>query len=423
MSNKNNSLRLFVALALGAMASSGAWAGGFAIGTQSGSGTGNAFAGGAAVADDASVVWSNPAGMTALPQGITVTGAVHAVRPSFKFSNAGSTGAFAAPGSGDGGDGGGDWVFIPNGFISASVTPSLRVGLALNAPFGLTTDYDLGWRGQLTALQSSIKTVNIQPSIAYKVNDMVSLGAGVSYQKIDATLTNFAGAAAGFSKLTADDTAFGFNVGITLQPGKSTRIGAHYRSAVKYDLQGTAVFAGGPVSALASGAVRADLKVPDSASLSVVHGVTQNLDLMGDVTWTGWSKIQNLTVIRTTASIGGGVGSTLTNLPFLWKDTWRVGLGANYRLSSSAKLRVGVAHDKTPTQDATRTPRLPDQDRTWVAIGLQYKPWKNGTLEFAYAHEFLKNASINTSVAAGSNLVGTFKDKADIISIQYSHSF
>ena len=86
-------------------------------------------------------------------------------------------------------------------------------------------------------------------------------------------------------------------------------------------------------------------------------------------------------------------------------------------------LRAGVAHDKTPTRDDTRTLRLLDQGRTWVTMTLQYLPWNNGTLEFADAHEFLKNASISTPAAPGSNWVGSFKDQADIISIRYSHSF
>ena len=425
MSYKFNQLQISIAAALLVMGSAHVTAGGFAIATQSGSGTGNAFAGGAAVAEDASVVWSNPAGMTALPQGITVTGALHGVRPSFKFNDGGSTGAFAAPGTGNGGDGGGEWVYIPNGFLSMSIGPSLRLGLALNAPFGLTTDYDIGWRGQLTALRSSIKTVNIQPSIAYKINDMFSIGGGVSYQKIDATLTNFTGAATGFSQLKAGDWGYGFNLGATIQPASGTRIGLHYRSSIKYKLDGTAIFAGGPFSPAASGGVTADLKTPDSASASIVQQITSNLDLLGDITWTGWSKIQNLTVIRTTAApgVGAAAGSTLTNLPFLWDNTWRFGIGANYKLSQAAKLRAGLAFDQTPTKDLTRTPRLPDQNRTWLAFGFQYKPTKNGALDIAYAHEFVRNASVNTNVAPGSNLIGTFKDKADIISIQYSHTF
>lgn len=416
-----------VAAALGAWAPS-AFAGGFAIGTQSGSGTGNAFAGGTAAADDASVAWYNPAAMTLLP-GKQVAGALHILKPSFKFQNQGSTGTFAAAGSGEGGDGG-DWAFVPNAFFTMAINPQWSFGVALNAPFGLKTEYDPLWRGRLTAIKSEVKTVNINPSVAYKASNTVSIGGGLSVQKIDAELSAFAGsAAAGNLTLNADDIGYGFNLGITIQAAPNTRIGASYRSSIKYDLEGTASFSGTAAALLGSG-VRADLRVPDSASFSVFHALNPQWELMGDITWTGWSSVQQLVVIRTTATgAGSAAGSTLTTLPFLWDDTWRFGIGANYRMNQQTKLRFGVAYDQTPTNDATRTPRLPDQDRTWVALGVQYKPSKAGTLEVGYAHEFVRDANVNvpvpgaTTCAAGGCLTGKFKDKADILSIQYSHSF
>lgn len=418
-------MTLAVAAALGGLASS-AVAGGFAIGTQSGSGTGNAFAGGAAAADDASVAWFNPAAMTLLP-GKQVAGALHLLKPSFKFQNQGSTGAFAAPGTGDGGDGG-DWAYVPNGFLTMAISPRLSFGLALNVPFGLATDYDAGWRGQLTALKSEIKTINVNPSVAYKVSDTVSIGAGVSIQKIDAELSAFAGsAAAGNLTLNADDMGYGFNLGVLVQASPSTRFAATYRSKIEYELEGTATFSGTSGALLGSN-VKADLEVPDSYSLSIFHTLTPQWELMGDITWTGWSSLQQLQVIRTTATgAGSPAGSTLTTLAFNWDDTWRYSVGANYKWSNQTKLRFGVALDQTPTNDATRTPRLPDEERTWVAFGVQWKPSKTSILDFGYAHEFIKDARVNTTAAPLTCpphcLTGSFKNKADIFSIQYSQSF
>lgn len=429
MGFRNKIIYLSVYAALASWSAAGV-AGGFAIGTQSGSGTGNAFAGGSAVADDASVVWSNPAGMTALPTGMQMTGAMHIVKPSFKFTNTGSTGAFAGAGTGEGGDGGG-WHFIPNGFFAMSITPALRVGVAMNAPFGLTTDYDPGWRGQFVAQRSAIRTINVQPSVAYQVNSLFSIGAGVSVQRIDAKLTSVV-PGAGVSELKADDIGFGFNLGAVFQPSPATRIGLHYRSAIKYDLEGNISFSVPAANTASAVGAKASLKVPDSASFSVLQKVGANVELMGDVTWTGWDKLQQLTVIRTTSSavpapanpLGGAAGTTFSTLEFGWDNTWRFGLGANYRLNPQTKLRVGVAYDKTPTNDTHRSPRLPDQDRTWLAFGVQYKPSKQGTLEFGYAHEFVKDATVNNSVNfAQGRLVGKYEVKADIFSIQYSHAF
>jgi long-chain fatty acid transport protein len=416
-------MTLAVATALGGMASS-AVAGGFAIGTQSGSGTGNAFAGGAAGADDASVAWYNPAAMTLIP-GKQVAGALHVLKPSFKFENQGSTGAFAAQPAGNGGDGG-DWAYVPNAFFTMAINPRLSFGLAVNVPFGLKTEYETPWRGQLTAIKSEIKTVNINPSVAYKVSDMVSIAGGLSVQQIDAELANCGNAACTVvANLTADDMGYGGNVGILIQASPNTRIGAHYRSAIKYTLEGTATFSN---AAALNGNVSADLEVPDSFSLSLFHALNPQWEFMGDITWTGWSSVQQLTVIRTTTSGGGPAGSTLTTLPFQWDDTLRYAIGANYKMSPQTKLRFGLAFDETPTNDQTRTPRLPDQDRTWAALGVQFRPSKTGILDVGYAHEFIKDAKVNvpvpgqTTCVAGC-LTGTFKNQADIFSIQYSQSF
>jgi long-chain fatty acid transport protein len=415
-----------VALALTGMSST-AIAGGFGIATQSGSGTGNAFAGGAAVADDASVAWSNPAAMMLLPAGKQVTFAAHLISPSFKFNNTGST-IPPAFGSGNGGDGG-DLAVIPNGFFTMSINPRLTFGVALNVPFGLATKYDNGWQGQLTAIESEIKTINVNPSLAYKVNDTFSIGGGVSVQKIEAKLSAYTGAAAtGNLTLDADDVGFGFNLGLLAQITPSTRIGFTYRSKIDYKLEGTAKYSG-PAGGLFYATASADLDVPETASWSIFSNVTPKWELMADLTYTGWNSVKRLNVIRTSSTAGpppaGGVaGSTLTSLQFNWADTLRVGVGANYKLDDKTKLRFGLALDPTPTNNVDRTARLPDQDRTWVAFGVQYKPSKEGVLEVGYAHEFVKDATVNNAtVVPGARLVGSFSNKADILSVQYSHKF
>jgi long-chain fatty acid transport protein len=415
-------MALAVGAALGGVASS-AVGGGFAIGVQSGSGTGNAFAGGAAVADDASVAWSNPAAMTLIP-GRQVAGALHVVNPSFKFTNQGSSGAFASPPSpaSDGGDGG-DLTFIPAGFLTWALNPRMSFGIAFNAPFGLKTEYDAPWRGQLTAIKSEVKTMNINPSIAYKVSDAVSIGAGVSWQKIDAKLTNAANVAGtNIASVEADDDGFGYNLGITFQATPTTRFGAQYRSKIKYDLKGDVTLSAAPAG---NSDVAADLEVPDMFSLSVFSALGQNWELMGDVSWTGWGSLKQLQIVRTSGPL---TGQTLSTLNFNWDDTWRYSIGANYKLSPQTKLRFGVAFDESPTNDVDRTARLPDQDRKWLAFGVQWKPSKTSILDVGYAHEFIKDASINnpvpgqTTCVAGC-LTGKFESKVDILSVQYSLSF
>lgn len=403
---------------LGALASASGQvaASGFAIGTQSGSGTGNAYAGGAAAAEDASTVFYNPAGMTML-KGTSVSAGGSLISPSFKFQNTASTGANAT--GLDGGDGG-SLALVPYGYLVTEINPKWRFGIGIGAPFGLVTDYDAGWAGQYLALKSDIFTFNINPSLAYQVNDRISLGAGVNVQHIKAELSSNVGGVAGSQTITADDTGWGYNVGAMFHLSPSTRIGAQYRSKIDYTLEGFVNFSGVAAPVL-NGAINADASMPASASLSVFSAVTPQWDLMADVTWTQWSRLQAISIVRTT-------GALLSSLVFNWDDSWRFSLGANYKPNPTWKFRFGIAHDETPTNNVDRTPRLPDQDRTWLAFGAQYALSKTTKLDFGYAHEFIKDAAINNTnpvngLTPAGTLVGKFNNKADIVSVQLTHQF
>ena len=411
MKKANGWMRAGVAAALAGMASA-TMAGGFGIATQSGSGTGNAFAGGAAVAEDASTVWYNPAGMTALPGTTNFALAAQILKPSFKFENNGST---LPIGTGEGGDGG-DWTYIPQGYVTHKLSDKWSVGAGLNTPFGLKTNYDAGWRGQSIALTSDLKVFNLNLSAAYKFNDMWSVGAGINYQK--AQLKFNSQIAIGFVEPNLSDSAIGYNFGVLFQPTQSTRIGAHYRTAINYQATGTLT---APALLGGSSSATAGLTTPDTASLSVFHALAPQWDVMGDVTWTGWSHLKQLTVVRTSGALTGAAPVSLT---FNWRDTWRTSIGANYKPNATWKFRGGVAYDKTPTNDVDRTARLPDQDRTWLALGAQMRVSKAGTVDVGYAHEFIRNASVNNvAPVTGLRLIGQFKNQVDIFSLQYSHSF
>ena len=201
--------RLLLGLALAGFAGRGQ-AAAFALIEQSASGLGNAYAGQAASAQDASTVFFNPAGMTLLPDTqMAVSG--HLIQPSLKFS-----GTFSAPvGGGQGGDAGGV-AFVPNLYFVHPLARDIHLGVGINAPFGLKTDYDAGWVGRFQALKSEIKTINVKPSIAWKISDQLSLGAGLDIQRIEATLSNNISPSAPGSLMTVkgDDYGWGYNLGL-----------------------------------------------------------------------------------------------------------------------------------------------------------------------------------------------------------------
>ncbi len=449
MCNANQRLLAWSVAAACAAMTTGVHASGFQLTEQNASGLGNAFAGQGASAQDASTIFFNPAGMTKLP-GKNVVGALNAIRPSAKFTNNGSTNAPLQPTLGGSGGDAGDLAFVPSAYFSWQLSPNLFAGVSIDAPFGLKTEYDTNFAGRFHAIESDLKTINVNPSVAYKVNDMFSIGAGVSYQRVEATLSNAVNYSAaafgaggapalaavggrgreGIATVAGDDTGWGYNLGAMIDLNAQTRVGLAYRSSIRYTLEGSVSFSDRPAllaAGLPDGPVRADLELPASASLSLFHKVNPKWDVLADVGWTDWSVLKSLDVRRSS-------GAPLSTTPLNWKDTWRAGVGANYHYNDQWTLRFGVAYDQSPVNAADRSPRVPDQDRRWVAIGAQYRISKQLAVDIGYAHLFMNDSGVNlcraaqaaanpAACAGKNNLVGTFDNKVNILAAQVRYSF
>ena len=398
---KKMTLRTVPALLL-AIFSGAASAGAFQLWEQNASGLATAYAGSAAVADNASTVFFNPAGMTQL-QGGQLSVGVTGVGPSYKFNNQGSTGPLLGNG-GDGGDAGG-WSAVPNAYMSWQLTPDIFLGLGISAPFGLATEYDdQNWIGRLQAIKSKIKTVNYNPSLAYRVNDKVSLGFGVNYQTIDAELTNVG------SRIKGDDSAWGWNAGALFTLSPAMRVGVSYRSALSYTLEGNAT------TVVSSTPVRADVKLPDTFILSVWQQVSDNWEAMGDLSYTRWNTLQSLNVISRNS------GAQLTAETFNYDNSWRFAWGAAYKSSDALKLKFGIAYDRTPVNNADRSARVPDNDRIWFTLGGQWNAGKAGKVDIGYAYLFVKDPSIEQTTGANT-LRGSYDASAQVLGLQYSLGF
>jgi len=434
---KGNSLKLIPALLLVAF-SGAASASGFQLMEQNASGIGNAYAGSAAVAENASTIYYNPAGMTQL-QAREVSIGFAAVDPSFKFQDQGSSvGALA--GTGSGGNAGG-WSVVPNGYASWAVTKDLYVGLGISAPFGLSTQYNDRWLGAAQSTKFDIKTVNVNPSLAYRVNDMVSLGAGANWQQIKAQYERLAGVSAGTSLVKSvmniDDSAWGWNAGALFTLSPSTKVGVSYRSQIKYHTNGDvklssdgSALGNGTLGALVAGGgqsnVKADLTVPDTFIMSVAQKLSDKWEMLGDVSWTGWSSIPKVDIMRTSGVLNGTTAQTL-NTDF--RDTWRVALGSNYKLDSAWKLKFGVAYDQTPVKAAeTRLVSLPDNDRVWFTLGAQWTPDKTSRVDLGLAYIYVRDSKINNDQTTGQaiprgTVTGEYTGNIWVLGSQYSLAF
>lgn len=430
-----------LALAVGADAR----ASGFALNEMSAASVGNAHAG-AAAAEDLSVIYFNPAGLSRLRgRQFMVVGS--AIRPSARFENRGSVTATGAPLTGDNGGNAGSWEFVPAMYYAMDLSPGLRFGIGLQSPFGLVTEYDEGWAGRYQALKSDLKSVNINPTIAWRVNELVSLGAGVSAQYADVELSRAIdfgsvcvgslGAAAcaplGFlpqardGKVTVkgDDWGYGFNLGAMFIPAANVRVGIAYRSKIRHALSGDASFAKpaglpGPLAAAATfsdGGASSTVDLPESLSLSGYAELDSKWAAMADLSWVRWSRFKELRI-----RFDNGAPDSVT--PQEWRNTLRVSAALNYRYSDTWKLRGGLAWDESPVKDEFRTPRIPDANRLWLTFGAQFRPSRHDAWDFGYAHMFIKDSSINKAEPPlGGTLVGGYKNNVNILSVQYSRAF
>ncbi len=432
--------------ALLAIAFSGsAAASGFQLQNQSGAGNGNAFAGAAAAAEDASTVFFNPAGMTYLPRGHNVSLSGTILHRSIKYDDKGSTstpnmGPASFPlTSGDGGDGGGT-SFLPHGYWAWSVDDRLSLGLGIGPTYGNTTEYDKDFIGRSAGFYFDMAQININPSLAYKVNEQVSLGVGINFAHNEShfkqgvpVVAPVPGYAAGnYLDVKGDDWAVGYNLGAMFQLTPTTRLGLAYRSELEFDLDGkekwatTSAGVPGLLPSLVNQHVKAKLKTPANFSIALSQSVGDKWEVLGDLTWTDWSVVDVITVKSKQT------GAKLQELNYNFKDSWRIGLGANYRYSDTLKLRFGIAHDKTPVRSAAdRTMTLPDADRTWLSFGAKFQLSKATSVDVGYTHIFFDKVDTNRQVTTGypgtetvrQTIRGEFKTSVDILAAQLNYNF
>jgi long-chain fatty acid transport protein len=288
--------------------------------------------------------------------------------------------------------------------------------------------------------------MNINPSIAWKANEMVSVGAGINIQHFEVELTNAISYRAvglslgapdaavppgseGVATVEGDDWGIGWNVGLMLSPIEILRIGLSYRSAIKYDLEGTARFANRPAAlgpALPDGAIGAEVKLPDMWSAAIAWMPLPQLTVMADYTRTGWDSIQDLRIMRTD---GPFAGTELSDVALRFQDSWRSGIGLIWKLDQQWSLRTGYARESSLVVDEFRTPRLPDAKRDWFGVGARYTPAPNWSLDFGLAlvrgddaPSNLPNQESAESLPRGS-LVGSYQADATIVAAQLTWGF
>ena len=398
---------------------------GYAIREQSGSMLGQAFAGQNAYTLDPSVIFHNPAGMSAL-DGRRGSLVISGIRAQNEFDDDGSSGApVVALGSNESGDAGDDAV-VPALYAMDS-HGDWRFGIGVNVPFGLSTSYEDDWIGRFAAIDSEVKSANVNPVLSYRLNQYLSLGAGIQLQRIEARLTNavFLGPLGeGRTDLEADDWCFGITAGALIEPWDGTKIGIGFRSSVRHEVEGTGKITTAGGATFFKDDARAEVKTPETIGLSVHQAITDRLSIAGTVEWTNWSRFDELRVTFDSGLAPDNV--TEEN----WQDTFFYSVGVNYQLTPKLLLRSGVAYDQTPIRNKYRTARLPDQDRLWVAGGLTYSVNEWSSIDVGYAHLFVRDSDIRETMELTPNplgptgtLRGSYENSVDLLAIQANIQF
>ena len=425
-------------------------AAGFAILEQSAEGIGLAYAGAAAGYGDGSEIAFNPAAMSWLPSSTLASHSSHLIITSAKFSNEGSNNPALGglPLGGSNGPDGGLVSYVPSVYVTGEPFSGTHVGFGINAPFGLSSEYDSEWVGRYRAIKSELTTIQLTPAVSTKITDNFSIGGSVNVMYADAELSNAidfgtlafgqlgsaTASALGFSpqgndgrvEIEGDDWGVGFTLGASYKYGENSKVGIAWRSKTSLELRGEGDFTV-PTSAAAlnaSGAFNdqnavARTTLPESISVGWQHELNNQWELLAETQWTRWSRFNELRV-----SFDGLQPDAVEDES--WGNVWRYSLGVRWNPCECDKwnFTTGWTFDEEPIPDAERrSPRIPGNDRNWLAFGANYQSSENLNFKLTYAHLFVKDGDVNIVDSVGNNIRGTFDNQVDLIGLGVDYVF
>jgi long-chain fatty acid transport protein len=334
---------------------------------------GLASAGYGARAQDASTVLTNPAGMVKLDGSQFLAGAQALYGDAhLSFTTTANTAS--------GGDGGNPigWAPGASAFYTHQISPDLSIGIGLAGTFGLSEKYDDGWAGRYYIKEATLIGISVLPSIAYRVNDKLSLGLSlnamygmledkVAVNNLNPTLAD------GQLKVSDNVWGLGVNLGMLYEFSQDTRVGVAYTSEVKLGFKPNADFSGiGPALStvlnargLSGARVNLDMYVPQTVMASLYTQMSPHWAVLAGAGWQQWSRFGKVDV-----SVESSNPLSLTT-DTGFKDTWHGALGAQYRQDANWLYNFGVAYDSAYQDSGRMTPSLPGNAAWRLGAGLE----------------------------------------------------
>lgn len=404
----------------------------FQILEQSPAHLGKAFAGTASDVQDATTVFFNPAAMTQL-EGHSVSGGLNLIDARANFRDQGSN-TGGQPGKTD------ELGVVPNVYAVTSLSERWSLGLGINAPYGLASDYSDDWHGRYLATHSELRLLNFNSTVAFRLNEQWALGVGINYQRMDVTLENNVDSTFSVNPMPAtdshvtiegDDDDFVADLSAYWRPTDALAFGLVWRQGGSFDLTGEADFTlnaactANPACAGAlgflEGNISASVDMPDTLTLSGSYWLNSEWGVHGDIAHTGWSDIDAVAIVNVDND------NTLDTLELNYSDSQRVSVGATYSPEGPWQWRFGAALDQAPQTDASYvTPRIPDADRTWLSAGFNYRWTQALSFDLAYTHIFVDDVRMDDLTPAPDQVpggqdrrvVGSFDSRVNIIGVQ-----
>ena len=378
----------------------------FQVGEHSAAGIGRANAGEAAIADDASTLATNAAAMTLLDSA-SVSAVVTYVDPDVTITGSKNTGQTIDE------DGVAPSEWVPSLYYVQPVGERLRVGLSATTYYGLSTDYADSSNLTEFADETEIVTLSLNPNVAYRVTDQLSLGAGISYVKADAKLTTSSTALGKIFGLEGDGDGWGYNLGMLWEFSPMTRLGVSYRSDVHIGFDGDTRSDFNPVL---NSKGTLSLTVPSQLELSLFHRYDDKLAVHASILKTGWHSFDVLT-----ADIDG-VGPVTIKKEY-YDDAVRYSLGATYTLNETVTLRAGWAFDESPVKPEYRSLSIPDSDRVWYSLGASVAVNPKLGVDLGYAYVDGDSVTLSNTSSLGTTFTGNSEGNGHLFSAQVNYRF
>ena len=411
------------------------FASGIKVGLESTSDLGNQFAGGAALADDASTNWYNAAGITRI-RNDQLVGSLIGVYSASTFSGTSTATSFfnvllpplGTNFSQNGNVSSHNTGFVPALHYSMPLSSRTSFGFSVTAPYGLAVKYGEHSLLRFASTQANADSINFGPSIAYKITDSISVGGGpdlMRFKLYARNKNNFNTVIPGLStEAISENNARGFgygaHIGALYEYSPCTRVGLSYRSQVRQNLTGNSIFKTPiPLPGLAqfteTNNLQVKLTLPPVYMLSAYTAWNSTWAFMGTLDYTSWSAFNNITTNNAATPAGVTNATILEN----FTDTLHGAVAANYRASEKYLFRFGVGVDQTASRTRDRSTVSPALGYFAANVGMRYQPTQRIAYDLAYSHAFMNTESINSSNATTLTAQnGTMRGSGDVFGVQ-----